>query len=67
MVKVKYKHCHSTVSAAISQCGGFLKNVQNFTYLQILTEIKVTTLFTVFIFSLYHLNEIKPPYKLVHE
>ena len=45
-----YKHCHSTVSVGISQCSGFLKNVQNFTYRPILTEIKLAVPLTVFIF-----------------
>ena len=44
-----YKHCHSTVSAAIWQCSRFLKNVQNFTHLHILTIITVAIPFTVFI------------------
>jgi hypothetical protein len=46
------------VSAGISQCSGFLKNVQNGTYLQILTEIKVTITFTLCIFS-FHFEESK--------
>jgi hypothetical protein len=48
-----YKHCHSTVSAAIAQCSGFLKNVPNFTHLPILTEINLAIAFTAFISSLH--------------
>jgi len=49
VLNAPYKYYHSTVSAGISQCSRFLKNVQNFTYLQILTEIKVAIALTVFI------------------
>ena len=53
-----YKHSHSTVSAGISQCTEFLKNIKNCTYFQILIKITVAKIFTVFISSLNHLNEL---------